>query len=215
MENFPDIPSLALPNNLNVPIPFLEYPGVELLKFDPIFLPQKVNPGSIQDYLNRLAEQEREENPEEENPQEEKKDQEEKKEPADKAQGEEAMPPPTPPTLELPPIQTTPIELPSLLEDEDDSLPEAELEGVMTIDVLGLPIPMPKPEILVAAGATATVSVAATLASTSILKKVISLLKPLIKKIMTLALKKFGKEPPKSWARERLEQRLGKRLQKG
>ena len=73
---------------------------------------------------------------------------------------------------------------------------------------------MPKPEILVAAGATATVSVAATLATTSILKKLISVMKPLIKKIMTLALKKFGKTPPKSWARERLEQRQRRSQQK-
>ena len=212
MENFPELPRLAIPNSFSVPAPPLQYPGVELLKFDPIFLPQRVTPGSIQDYLQKLAEQEQEENLEEENPQEEQKDQKEQTKPQDKAENKGTSPPQIPPSPALPPIQTMPIEVPSLVEDEDDSIPEPELEGVITVQVLGIPVPMPEPEILVAAGATATVSVAATLASTSILKKVISVMKPLIKKIMTLVLKKFGKKPPKSWARERLEQRQSRRL---
>ena len=225
MEDFPEIPKLLVPDNFGIPVPFLEYPRAELPVFDPIFVPQKIDPGSINDLLQDLAdihreenlkeEAEQEENPREENSQEEKKDQKEKKEHLDKAPDTNTMPLPKPPNLLLPPIQNTPIEVPSLLEDEDASVPESELEGVTVIQVLGLPIPMPAPEILVAAGTTATVSVAATLATTSILKKIISIMKPLIKKIMTLVLKKFGKKPPKSWARERLEQRPNRRLQKG
>ena len=210
MEGFPEIPKLLIPDSFSVPAPPLQYPGVELLKFDPIFVPQRVRPGSIQDYLQKLAEQEQEENP-----QEEQKDQKEQTKPQDKAENKGTSPPQIPPSPALPPIQTMPIEVPSLVEDEDDSIPEPELEGVITVQVLGIPVPMPEPEILVAAGATATVSVAATLASTSILKKVISVMKPLIKKIMTLVLKKFGKKPPKSWARERLEQRQSRRLKMG
>ena len=210
MENFPNIPSLAIPDNYPIPIPPLDYPGVELLEFDPIFSPQMVQPGSILDYVRDLAEQEEEKNREEE----EEKDQKENDKQQDKVQDANKLPQPTPPTLELPPIQTTPIEVPSLPEDRDRSVPEEELEGVTIVQVLGLPIPMPKPEILVAAGATATVSVAATLASTSILKNVISIMKPLIKKIMTLVLKKFGKTPPKTWSRERLEQRQRRSQQK-
>ena len=210
MEGFPEIPKLLIPDSFSVPAPPLQYPGVELLKFDPIFVPQRVRPGSIQDYLQKLAEQEQEESP-----QEEQKDQKEKTKPQDKAENKGTSPPQIPPSPALPPIQTMPIEVPSLVEDEDDSIPEPELEGVITVQVLGIPVPMPEPEILVAAGATATVSVAATLASTSILKKVISIMKPLIKKIMTLVLKKFGKKPPKSWARERLEQRQSRRLKTG
>lgn len=215
MENFPELPRLVIPDSFSIPAPPLQYPGVELLKFDPIFVPQRVRPGSIQDYLQKLAEQEQEMNLEEENPQEEQKDQKEQTKPQDKAENKGTSPPQIPPSPALPPIQTMPIEVPSLVEDEDDSIPEPELEGVITVQVLGIPVPMPEPEILVAAGATATVSVAATLASTSILKKVISVMKPLIKKIMTLILKKFGKKPPKSWARERLEQRQSRRLKTG
>lgn len=224
MENFPDIPRLAIPDNYPIPIPPLDYPGVELLEFDPIFSPQTVQPGSILDYVRDLAEQEQEknskekteqeENPREENDQEEKKDQTENDKQQDKAPDTNTLPPQIPPNLTLPPIQTTPIEVPSLPEDRDRSVPEKELEGVTVVQVLGLPIPMPKPEILVAAGATATVSVAATLASTSILKNVISVMKPLIKKIMTLVLKKVGKTPPKTWSRERLEQRRNKSQRK-
>ena len=149
----------------------MQYPGVELLKFDPIFVPQRVRPGSIQDYLQKLAEQEQEENLEEENPQEEQKDQKEQTKPQDKAENKGTSPPQIPPSPALPPIQTMPIEVPSLVEDEDDSIPEPELEGVITVQVLGIPVPMPEPEILVAAGATATVSVAATLASIEYIKK--------------------------------------------
>jgi len=203
MEKFPELPKLAIPDSLAIPAPLLDYPGVELLQFDPIFVPQRVLPGSIQDLMAPE---------EEEDSSEQKQNQEQKKSPS-KEQNEGTKHQLKLQNQGLPPIQTTPIELPSLRQNDDDSLP-AEIEGVTTVEVLGLPVPMPKPEILVAAGATATVSVAATLATTSILKQLISVMKPLIKKIMTLVLKKVGKTPPKSWARERLEQRRHKSPQK-
>ena len=199
MENFPELPKLVIPDSFLIPAPLLDYPGVELLQFDPIFVPQTVQPGSIQDLR---APQEEEDSSEQEQNQE-------NPESPGKEQDKGQKPQQTQQNQLLPQIQTTPVEVPSIDQYDDDSIPE-EIEGVTSVDVLGLPIPMPKPEILVAAGATATVSVAATLASTSILKQLISVMKPLIKKIMTLALKKFGKTPPKSWARERLEQRQRK-----
>ena len=199
MENFPELPKLVIPDSFAIPAPLLDYPGVELLQFDPIFVPQTVQPGSIQDLVVPQ---------EEEDPSEEEQNQEKPESPS-KEQNEGTKHQQKQQNQGLPPVQTTPIELPSIDQYDEDSLPE-EIEGVTTVDVLGLPIPMPKPEILVAAGATATVSVAATLATTSILKQLISVMKPLIKKIMTLVLKKFGKTPPKSWARERLEQRQRK-----
>lgn len=200
MENFPELPKLVIPDSIDLPAPLLDYPGVELLQFDPIFVPQRVRPGSILDLQGQQDQSEEEEN--QENPESPSKEQNEGTKHQQKQQNQG-----------LPPVQTTPIELPSIDRYDDDSLPE-EIEGVTTVEVLGLPIPMPKPEILVAAGATATVSVAATLASTSILKQLISVMKPVIKKIMTLALKKVGKTPPKSWARERLEQRRHKSQQR-
>ena len=46
-------------------------------------------------------------------------------------------------------------------------------------------VPVPSNEILVTAGTTATVSVAATLTATAVFKKTVSVLKPIIKKLLT------------------------------
>ena len=51
-------------------------------------------------------------------------------------------------------------------------------------------VPLPSNEILVTAGTTATVSVAATLTATAIFKRTVSVLKPLIKKLLTKKKKK-------------------------
>lgn len=56
-------------------------------------------------------------------------------------------------------------------------------------------IPLPSNEILVTAGTTATVSVAATLTATAIFKRTVTVLKPLLKKLLTRK-KKDGKETP-------------------
>ena len=55
------------------------------------------------------------------------------------------------------------------------------------IEVPGInqPIPIPTNEVLATAGTTATVSVVAGLAATSIFKRVVSAMKPVIKKILT------------------------------
>ena len=51
-------------------------------------------------------------------------------------------------------------------------------------------VPLPSNEILVTAGTTATVSVAATLTATAIFKRTVSVLKPIIKKLLTKKKKK-------------------------
>jgi len=51
-------------------------------------------------------------------------------------------------------------------------------------------VPLPTNEILVTAGTTATVSVAATLTATAIFKRTVSVLKPIIKKLLTKKKKK-------------------------
>jgi hypothetical protein len=55
------------------------------------------------------------------------------------------------------------------------------------IEIPGIdqPIPIPTNEVLATAGTTATVSVVAGLVATSIFKKVVSAMKPVIKKILT------------------------------
>jgi len=58
---------------------------------------------------------------------------------------------------------------------------------VRYVDVPGtdLTVPLPSNEILVTAGTTATVSVAATLTATAVFKRTVSVLKPIIKKLLT------------------------------
>lgn len=51
-------------------------------------------------------------------------------------------------------------------------------------------VPVPSNEILVTAGTTATVSVAATLTATAVFKRTVSVLKPVIKKLLTKKKKK-------------------------
>ena len=79
----------------------------------------------------------------------------------------EAPRPPIAP-LTLPPIPPTPPEVMKI------DIPIADIE-----------VPIPQPEILVTAATTATVSVAATLTATAIFKRLVTLMKPIIKKILT------------------------------
>lgn len=58
-----------------------------------------------------------------------------------------------------------------------------------------LSVPLPSNEILVTAGTTATVSVAATLTATAIFKRTVTVLKPLVKKLLTRK-KKDGEKTP-------------------
>ena len=213
----PIIPSFDIPSEAFIPVPVFELPTAERLEFEPIFRPRTVSPGSIRQLLKPKEE--------EEPPRRER--QKKKTEPAQ----EEPESPPESSTEDknidklLREVQQYQVQSPTIdmlngwpFEEEpiEPIVPAASkteaIEGVVTVQVLGVPLPMPAPEILVAAGATAGVSVAATLASTSILKKVTGIMKPIIKQIIArLQKKKFVKL---SWARERLVQRRRIRLNK-
>ena len=80
---------------------------------------------------------------------------------------EEPKPKPKPPT---PPIPKPP-----------------EIPQVRYVDIPGtdLTVPLPSNEILATATTTATVSVAATLTATAVFKRTVSVLKPIIKKLLT------------------------------
>ena len=62
-----------------------------------------------------------------------------------------------------------------------------EVPQVRYVDIPGtdLTVPLPSNEILATATTTATVSVAATLTATAVVKKTVSVLKPIIKKLLT------------------------------
>ena len=71
-----------------------------------------------------------------------------------------------------PPV--APITLPPIPEVREVQIPNTDIS-----------IPVPETAILVTAATTATVSVAATLTATAIFKRLVSLMKPVIKKILT------------------------------
>ena len=65
------------------------------------------------------------------------------------------------------------------------SPPKAPEVDYVTVPILDKEIPVPSQEILVTAVSTATVSVAATLTATAVFKRTVSLIKPIIKKLLT------------------------------
>lgn len=199
----PILPAFDIPIEAFIPVPAIELPTADQLEFEPIFLPQKVLPGSVQ----QLVEPEEDSDAQQKPP------------------AEETEPPVEPQTvdrtlqqvqqyLRLNPRLDMQDGWPFYEEPVEPILPEEPkeeaIEGVVTIQVLGIGVPMPAPEILVAAGATAGVSVAATLASTAMLKRVTGIMKPIIKQAIAQLQKK--KVVKLSWARERLVQRRHKRL---
>ena len=86
---------------------------------------------------------------------------------------------------------TTPSEKPKTKPKPPSPKPPANPQ-VRYVDVPGTDyeVPLPSNEILVTAGTTATVSVAATLTATAIFQRTVSVLKPLIKKLLTKKKKK-------------------------
>lgn len=204
------IPSFELPKEPVLPAPVMEIPIPDLPKYEPIFIPQRVQPGSIEQLL---APEEPEVLEEGREPVEEEKTPSEEPESEDRSVDkilQQALPylrrSPKLDSLDGWPWEDD-IE-PSLpLEEKEAEVPaEKELEGVVTVQVLGVGLPMPEPEILVAAGATATTSVAATLATTSLIKKLSGVMKPVIKK--AIAKLQHQEVEELSWGRERLAQRL-------
>lgn len=216
----PIIPIFEIPTEAFIPSPAVELPTADQLEFEPIFVPQTVSPGSIQQLLIPPA---REEILDQESEEEETEPAQEEPETQQEASVAEKnidtllrevqkyqIQSPRINMLDGWPFEEEPIEP---LEPIVPEVPKTKtVEGVVTVQVLGIALPMPAPEILVAAGATAGVSVAATLASTSILKKVTGIMKPIIKQIIARLQKK--KIVKLTWARERLVQRRHKRLNK-
>jgi hypothetical protein len=82
------------------------------------------------------------------------------------------------PVREAPKPPSAPVTLPPVPQ------PPKEVQ-MITIPTTDIEVPVPQPEILVTAATTATVSVAATLTATAIFKHLVTLMKPIIKKVLT------------------------------
>jgi len=83
--------------------------------------------------------------------------------PSEQKKAKPKPPPPKPPVTPPPPSQVRYVDVPGT----------------------DITVPLPSNEILATATTTATVSVAATLTATAIFKRTVSVLKPLIKKLLT------------------------------
>ena len=83
--------------------------------------------------------------------------------PSEQKKAEPKPPPPKPPVTTPPPSQVRYVDVPGT----------------------DITVPLPSNEILATATTTATVSVAATLTATAVFKRTVSVLKPLIKKLLT------------------------------
>ena len=92
--------------------------------------------------------------------------------PSEQKKAKPKPPPPKPPATPPPPSQVRYVDVPGT----------------------DYTVPLPSNEILVTAGTTATVSVAATLTATAIFKRTVSVLKPIIKKMLTKKKRKDGEE---------------------
>ena len=84
---------------------------------------------------------------------------------------------------------------------------------VVQINIPGtdIELPLPKAEILSAAATTSVISVGATLAATSVFKKLVSAIKPILKTVVKKIQSRRGK-PVQTWARQRLSERHLRKL---
>ena len=98
------------------------------------------------------------------------------------------------------------------VEPSVQAIPEPSAAEVTEIVVPGtqLKIPVPKAEILSAAATTSVISVGATLAATSMFKRLVQVFKPTLKALAAKVQKLRGK-PVKTWARQRLSERHQRR----
>ena len=86
-----------------------------------------------------------------------------------------------------------------------EPLPAAEVTTVV-VPGTSIAVPVPKAEILSAAATTSVISVAATLAATSMFKRLVQIFKPTFKAVAARIQKLRGK-PVRTWARQRLLER--------
>ena len=98
-------------------------------------------------------------------------------------------------------------------EASDQAVPEPLAAEVTTVVVPGtnVKIPVPKAEILSAAATTSVISVGATLAATSMFKRLVQIFKPTFKALAKKIQKLRGKKV-QSWARQRLSERHQRKL---
>jgi len=187
--SFP-IPRIQVPAPFSLPAPALEMPRAELPFYLPVFIPRAQppdKPPALPALPATLDEPERET---------QQNLQRLVREALRQAQAEPSAPQVAIPSQALP-----------------EPLIAAPSGEVTQLVVPGtqLKIPVPKAEILSAAATTSVISVGATLAATSMFKRLIQVMKPGFKVVVARVQKARGKKL-ETWARQRLRERHQRRL---
>ena len=91
------------------------------------------------------------------------------------------------------------------MEEPQDGFESKEVTTI-ELPIVNLKVPVPRKEVVVTAATTSVVSVGAALIGTSIFKRLLAAMKPVIKAAVKKLQKLRGK-PTQSWARERLQGR--------
>ena len=176
------IPSITIPPPPLIPAPPLELPRAVLPSYAPIIIPQAVDAGTPQVELPQREEHAEPERETQQNLQQLVR------EALRQAQAEPSA------RQVAAPSQAFPEPL--------VAAPSAEVTQLV-VPGTQLKIPVPKAEILSAAATTSVISVGATLAATSMFKRLVQVMKPAFKAAAAKIAKMRGK-PQMSWARQRL-----------
>jgi hypothetical protein len=191
-------PALDFPDPFVIPTPVLELPSALIPEYEP--LPPYLESGESDGVGMPTPKVNAEE--------EEKEQQEKEKEPKQEITKEKILPRELIERAIPPPIQPVIVPTPQL-----PFLPEPETEvretTIIQIPGTDIDVPVPTAEILSAAAATSVISVGATLTATSVFKRLVTLLKPLIQQVVKRIQKLRGKKV-KTWARQRLESHQNK-----
>lgn len=183
----PIVPSLSIPKPPDLPAPVLEIPKAELPSYRPVFIPPAAKAGDTQPLQVQTPAKPAE--PERETQQ---NLQQLVKEALRQAQA-------------APSVRRVESSIPTVPEP----LKAAEVTEVV-VPGTNVKIPVPKAEILSAAATTSVISVGATLAATSMFKRLVQIFKPTFKALAAKVQKLRGK-PVQTWGRQRLSERHRRR----
>ena len=177
----PIIPTLSIPRPPDLPAPVLELPSAQIPSYTPLVIPPAASADTLPVQVETPA---RRDEPERETQQNLRQ------------LVREA----------LRQAQATPSV--RRVESSSQAIPEPLAAEVTTVVVPGtsVKIPVPKAEILSAAATTSVISVGATLAATSMFKRLVQIFKPTFKALAKKAQKLRGKKV-QTWARQRLSER--------
>ncbi len=176
------IPSFQAPKPPDLPAPVLEIPKAELPSYRPVFIPPAASADTLPVQVETPA---KPAEPERETQQNLRQLVREALRQAQAAPSAQQV---------APSIQAVP-----------EPLKAAEVTEVV-VPGTSIAVPVPKAEILSAAATTSVISVAATLAATSMFKRLVQIFKPTFKAVAARIQKLRGK-PVRTWARQRLSER--------